>query len=178
MIQYDSEPCHPNTASLLHYKYHAMLLIGVAVSLRELCCGQRVVRHQTAASSNPSDMFVRPSVEDIKTCRTEMNDLLLVNWIMEPADENQSSGRKGGKRGLERLNEGGWGLLFYSCLEAMAHMRQPNPTGNGKPRGKGKTNKGNGSGGVRGGGVSGVQGLCVRWCSVGVVLIFLLLRSR
>lgn len=67
----------------------------------------------------------------------------------------------------------------------MAHMRQPNPTGNGKPRGKGKTNKGNGSGGVggrmewiRGGGVSGVQGLCVRWCSVGVVLIFLLLRSR
>lgn len=29
----------------------------------------------------------------------------------------------------------------------MAHMRQPNPTGNGKPRGKGKTNKGNGSGG-------------------------------
>lgn len=79
MIQYDSEPCHPNTASLLHYKYHAMLLTSVTVSLRELCCGQHVVRHQTAASSNPSDMFVRPSVEGIKTCRAEMNDLLLVN---------------------------------------------------------------------------------------------------
>lgn len=91
MIQYDSEPCHPDTASLLHYKYHAMLLISVAVSLRELCCGQHVVRHQTAAASNPSDMFVRPSVEDIKTCRAEMNDLLLVNWIMEPGDENQKS---------------------------------------------------------------------------------------
>lgn len=38
------------------------------------------------------------------------------------------------------------GLLFYSCLEDMAHMRLPNPTGNGKPRGKGKTNKGNGLG--------------------------------
>lgn len=63
-------------------------------------------------------------------------------------------------------------------------MRLPNPTGNGEPRGKGKTNKGNGMGGggrmerIRGGGVNGVQGLCVRWCSVGVVLIFLLLQSR
>lgn len=66
-------------------------------------------------------------------------------------------------------------------------MRLPNPTGNGEPRGKGKTNKGNGMKrgrwGVdgenqRGSGVNGVQGLCVRWCSVGVVLIFLLLQSR
>lgn len=77
--------------------------------------------------------------------------------------------------------EGGRGLLFYSCLEDMAHMRLPNPTGNGEPRGKGKTNKGNGRlwmKRIRGGGVNGVQGLCVRWCSVGVVLIFLLLQSR
>ncbi len=29
----------------------------------------------------------------------------------------------------------------------MAHMRLPNPTGNSEPRGKGKTNKGNGMGG-------------------------------
>lgn len=34
----------------------------------------------------------------------------------------------------------------------MAHMRLPNPTGNGEPRGKGKTNKGNG---MRGGGCRG-----------------------
>lgn len=92
--------------------------------------------------------------------------------------------RREGER--ERLNRRGRGLLFYSCLEDMAHMRPPNPTGNGEPRGKGKTNKGNGMKrgvegemeGIRGGGVSGVQGLCVRWCSVGVVLIFLLLHSR
>lgn len=47
-------------------------------------------------------------------------------------------------------------LLFYSCLEDMAHMRPPNPTGNGKPRGKGKTNKGNGL--WRGGCVKGLDG--------------------
>lgn len=64
----------------------------------------------------------------------------------------EKSERKGGK--LERLNEGGReggresgrGLLFYSCLEDMAHMRLPNPTGNVELKGKGKTNKGNGVG--------------------------------
>lgn len=76
----------------------------------------------------------------------------------------------------------------------MAHTRLPNPTGNGEPRGKGKTNKGSGMGGggwcvcvcmqrvwmerIGGGGVYGVQGLCVRWCFVGVVLMFLLLQRR
>lgn len=33
-------------------------------------------------------------------------------------------------------------------------MRLPNPTGNGEPRGKGKTNKGNG---MKGGGEGGVM---------------------
>lgn len=47
-------------------------------------------------------------------------------------------GRKG--------REGGRGPLFYSCLEDMAHMRLPNPTGNVELRGKGKTNKANGVG--------------------------------
>lgn len=81
----------------------------------------------------------------------------------------------------------GRGLLFHSCLEDIAHRRLPNPTGNGEPRGKGKTNKGNGTTGegargwmerIRRGGVYRVQGSCVRWCSVGVALIFLLLQSR
>lgn len=108
----------------------------------------------------------------------------------------------GGKRGSEGLSERGWGvreggeklcLLFYSCLEDMAHARLPNPTGNGEPRGKGKTNKGSGAGGSRGrrlrwvyvwmegmggGGVNRVQGLCVRWCSVGELLMFQLPQSR
>lgn len=60
------------------------------------------------------------------------------------------AGRKRGKRGPERLSkesEGRRSLLFYSCLEDMAHMRLPNPTGNGEPRGKEKTNKGSGMGG-------------------------------
>lgn len=91
-------------------------------------------------------------------------------------------------------------MLFYSCLEDMAHTRLPNPTGNGEPRGKGKTNKGSGTGGegvevevgvcvcvrtqkvwmerMGGGGVNRVQGLCVRWCFVGELLMFLLPRNR
>lgn len=63
-------------------------------------------------------------------------------------ERGEKSERKGGK--LERSNEGGRasgrGLLFYSCLEDMAHMRLPNPTGNVELKGKGKTNKGNGVG--------------------------------
>ena len=94
-------------------------------------------------------MFVRSSVKDIKTLRAQMNDPFLHNWILEPGDENQRSrGEKWEKRrerGLEEEGrEGGWGPLFYSCLEDMANMRLPNPTGNREPRGKGKTNKGNG----------------------------------
>ena len=58
------------------------------------------------------------------------------------------------------------GLLFYSCLEDMAHMRPPNPTGNGKPKGKGKTNKGNGLEGV---GVKGLDGENWRGRSSGFV---------
>lgn len=55
-------------------------------------------------------------------------------------------------------------------------------------QGKGKDKQGQwlGEGGlrsgwmerIRGGGVNGVHGLCVRWCFVGVVLIFLLLHRR
>lgn len=60
-------------------------------------------------------------------------------------------GNGGGREGGEKLC-----LLFYSCLEDMAHTRPPNPIGNGKPRGKGKTNKGSGTG------VGGCVFVCVR----------------
>lgn len=91
----------------LHYENHAMLLISMSESLKTLLWA---ACSQTTASSNPSDMFVRPSVEDIKTSGAEMNDLGSLNWILEPGDEDQKSRgeerEKRRERGLERLNKG------------------------------------------------------------------------
>ena len=70
---------------------------------------------------------------------------------MNKGERERERGREREReREREGGREGGRGLLFYSCLEDMAHMRLPNPTGNGEPRGKGKTNKGNGMSGGRG----------------------------
>lgn len=111
-------------------------------------------------------MFVKPSVEE--WLKQMLWFHLIEFWSLLQRTRVKSELKRG------RVREPG--LLFYSCLEDMAHMRPPNPTGNGKPRGKGKTNKGNGleRGGVNGldgenqrGGASGVQGLCVRWCFAG-----------
>lgn len=110
----------------------------------ENCCGQHVVRHQTAASSNPSDMFVSPSVEDIKTCRAEMNDLLLLNWITEPGDENQKSrGGEWEKRREKRVREIEWGRVrpvilqlsgSYGSHEVAQPYRKRQAQGKGKDK--------------------------------------------
>lgn len=178
----------------LHYKYHSVLLISVSVSLWKLCCGQRVVRHQTTASFNSSDMFVRPSVEDIKTSRAEMNDLGSLNWILEPGDEDQKSRgeewEKGREKGLERLNKGereGEACYFTAVWKIWLTWGCPTLQETASPGERERQTRamaweGGGWRGwmerIRGGGVNGVQGLCVRWCSVGVGLIFLLLQSR
>lgn len=69
----------------------------------------------------------------------------------------------------------------YGSHEAAQPYRKRRAQGKGKDK-QGQWHGGGGGGGcmerIRGGGVNGVQGLCVRWCSVGVVLIFLLLQCR
>lgn len=80
------------------------------MNLSKVCCGLYVVRDPTTASSNQSDMFVRPSVGDITTSRHEINALVSLNWILEPGDEDQKNRGKEWKkmreRGLERLSKG------------------------------------------------------------------------
>lgn len=79
---------------------------SVSVSLWKLCCGPHVVRHQTRASSDASDMFVRPSVDDFKTSRAEMNCLGSLNLILQPGDEDQKRGLREKEGKQESLNKG------------------------------------------------------------------------
>lgn len=106
--------------------------------------GQHLFGHQTTASSNWADVFVRSSVDDIKTSRAEMNVLGLFNWIAEPGDENQKSRGDGWEKrresGLNWLNNGekeGEVLQLsgrYGSHEAAQPYRKRRAQGKGKDK--------------------------------------------